>query len=95
MSQSFSSPSGVYSRGIDPIEGKLAVVAVLVGLSVLVAVDTTEELVTVADCASATHVSDHVLGNAIENNSTCMSILAADTNNHGHCIYSSLAYIRM
>ncbi len=71
-------------------------VAVLVGLSVLVAVvDTTEELVPVADCASATDIPFHLLGNAVENNSTWMSILAADTNNNGHCIYSPLAYIRV
>ncbi len=62
-------------------------VAVLVGLSVLVAVDTTEELIPVADCASATDIPFHLLGNAIENNSTWMSILGTDTNSRGRCIY--------
>lgn len=95
MSQSFSSPSGVYSpRGIDPIEGKLAApVVVLVGLGMLAMVDTTEEFAIVVDCANDSNIPFHTLGSTIENN-TWMSILVADTNSHSRCtyIYPSHAY---
>ncbi len=75
-------------------------VEILVGLSVLVVVDTTEELVPVLpDCASTTEIPLHLLRRPNESNSTPMSILGArgSKNTGSSCkvsrrIYSLFTY---
>ncbi len=61
-------------------------VGILVELGVLVVLDTTEELVPLADCARATEIPLHLLGNAKESNNTLVSIKfrASESNSRSY-----------
>ncbi len=62
-------------------------VGIPVGLGVLVVVDTTKELVPVADCASATEIPFHPMGKAGESNSNWRSILGQENRTAGATVY--------